>query len=257
MSGTPSLPPDEVLFEQAACGLVVTNTNGIILRANTTFCRWLDQDEATLTGQRRVQEFFTMGGRVFYQTHCGPMLHIRSQGDLGIGLALVRGLVALHGGSISANSEGVGKGSEFSVRLPTLDLPLQASAASPQGSTARRGRIMVVDDNVDAAVSMTMALELIGHETLAVHDGAAALQAAASFLPQVILLDIGLPGQNGYEVARQIRHMPWGRDVLLVAATGWHQQSDKQLAQDAGFDRHLTKPVDFGKLQAMLSQDRT
>ena len=116
--------------------------------------------------------------------------------------------------------------------------------------------ILVVDDNVDAAESMTMALELCGHETMAVHDGVAALQAAASFMPQVVLLDIGLPGRNGYEVAREIRRTPWGRDVLLIAATGWGQESDKQLAEDAGFDEHLTKPVDFGKLQALLPQDR-
>ena len=523
MPGAPSLPPDEVLFEQAACGLVVAGTNGLILRANTTFCRWLGHEADALAGQRRVQEFFTMGGRVFHQTHCGPMLHMqgsvaevqvdlvhsdrsrlpmlmnivrsaqgnamldayaffiatdrrsyerelliarkaaeaelearlgaeaslhemnqklsladrrkdeflatlahelrnplapmrnvleamkqqslderrqkwalevldrqlthmthlvddlmeasrisqgrlelrrtpidivavlrsaledvggmisaaghtlnvdmppdaitvdadatrlaqvfvnlltnaskytprggrimvsmrrqgseavisvrdtgigipkealttvfdmfsqlspaleRSQGGLGIGLALVRGLVTLHGGTISASSGGAGRGSEFSVRLPTLDLPQQAAAVQPPESTARRCRILVVDDNVDAAESMTMALELCGHETLAVHDGVAALQAAARFMPQVILLDIGLPGRNGYEVAREIRRMPWGRDVLLIAATGWGQESDKQLAEDAGFDRHLTKPVDFDKLQALLPQDR-
>ena len=522
MPGTPSLPPAEVLFEQAACGLVLTSTNGLILRANTTFCRWLGHEATALTGQRRVQDFFTMGGKVFHQTHCGPLLQVqgsvaemqvdlvhsdgsrlpmlvnivrsrhgegtldayaffiatdrrsyerelliarraaetelearlgaeaslhemnhklsvadrrkdeflatlahelrnplapmrnvveamkqqsldvrrqqwaldvldrqlthmthlvddlmevsrisqgrltlrckpidlvpvlrtaledvsdmvraaghtlhvemppgaitvdadatrlaqvfvnlltnatkytprggritvsaqregseavisvrdtgigipkealatvfdmfsqlspaleRSQGGLGIGLALVRGLVTLHGGTISADSEGVGKGSEFTVRLPVLDSPLQSPMSCPQQGATRHCRILVVDDNVDAAESMTMALGLIGHETLAVHDGAAALQAAASFLPQVILLDIGLPGQNGYEVARQIRRMPWGRDVLLIAATGWGQASDKQLAEEAGFDRHLTKPVDFGKLQALLPQD--
>jgi signal transduction histidine kinase len=523
MSGTPSLPPDEVLFEQAACGLVVTASNGLILRANNTFGGWLGHDAASLAGKRRVQEFFTMGGRVFHQTHCGPMLHVqgsvaevqvdlvhrdrsrlpmlmnivrsqhgetlmdeyaffiatdrrsyerellvarkaaetelearlgaeaslhemnqklsladrrkdeflatlahelrnplapmrnvveamkqtsmdvrrqewalgvldrqlthmthlvddlmeasrisqgrlalrrqpidivpvlrsaledvsgmvraaehtldvalpqdaimvdadatrlaqvfvnlltnatkytprggritvrawqqgsvaavsvrdtgigipkealttvfdmfsqlspaleRSQGGLGIGLALVRGLVTLHGGTISADSEGIGKGSEFTVQLPALDAPVQVAASvTLQGATQRR-RILVVDDNVDAAASMTMALELIGHETRAVHDGAAALQVAATFLPQVILLDIGLPGQNGYEVARQIRRMPWGRSVFLIAATGWGQESDKQLAEAAGFDRHLTKPVDFGKLQALLSQAR-
>jgi signal transduction histidine kinase len=523
MSGAPSLPPDEVLFEQAACGLVVTTVSGLILRANKTFCGWLGLDAAALAGRRRVQDFFTIGGRVFHQTHCGPMLHVqgsvaevqvdlvhrdrsrlpmlmnivrslhgdaaldayaffiatdrrsyerellvarksaeeelearlgaeaslhemnqklsladrrkdeflatlahelrnplapmrnvleamkqqslderrqkwalevldrqlthmthlvddlmeasrisqgrlelrrkpidivavlrsaledvssmvraaehtlnvdlppdiitvdadatrlaqvfvnlltnatkytprggrimvsarrqgseavvsvrdtgigiprealttvfdmfsqlspaleRSQGGLGIGLALVRGLVTLHGGTIIAKSEGAGKGSEFSVRLPALDLPQQAAVANARESTVRRCRILVVDDNVDAAESMTMALALIGHETLAVHDGAAALQAASSFLPQVILLDIGLPGQNGYEVARQIRRMPWGRDVLLIAATGWGQESDKQLAEDAGFDRHLTKPVDFARLQALLSEER-
>jgi signal transduction histidine kinase len=523
MSGTPSPSPDEVLFEQAACGLAVTTANGLIVRANKTFCGWLGHDAAALAGKRRVQEFFTMGGRVFYQTHCGPLLHVqgsvaevqvdlvhrdrsrlpmlmnivrsqhgeslmdayaffiatdrrsyerellvarkaaetelearlgaeaslhemnhklsladrrkdeflatlahelrnplapmrnvveamkqqsldvrrqewalgvldrqlthmthlvddlmeasrisqgrlalrrkpidiipvlrsaledvsgmvraaehtldvalpqgaitvdadatrlvqvfvnlltnatkytprggritvsawhqggqaavsvrdtgigipkealktvfdmfsqlspaleRSQGGLGIGLALVRGLVTLHGGTISADSEGADKGSVFTVRLPALDAPLQVAAPSPLQGATQRCRILVVDDNVDAAASMTMALELIGHETLAVHDGPAALEAAARFLPQVILLDIGLPGQNGYEVAREIRRMPWGRGVLLIAATGWGQESDKQRAEEAGFDRHLTKPVDFGALQALLPKER-
>ena len=178
----------------------------------------------------------------------------RSQGGLGIGLALVRGLVALHGGTISADSAGVGKGSVFSVRLPIVATPVSMPASMPTDATARRCRILVVDDNVDVAESMAMALGLFGHETMAVHDGGAALRAGAEFLPQVVLLDIGLPGQNGYEVARQIRCAPWGRDVLLIAATGWGQDADRQLAEDAGFDRHLTKPVDFVRLQALLAQ---
>jgi signal transduction histidine kinase len=520
MAGTLS-PPDEVLFEQAACGLVVTGVDGTILRANARFCVWLGCDLAALPGRRRVQDFFTVGGRVFHQTHCAPMLHVqgsvaevqvdllhhdrsrlpmlmniirwrhgdavldayafflatdrrsyerellvarkaaeaelearldaeaslheinhklsladrrkdeflatlahelrnplapmrnvveamkrhsldarsqkwsldvldrqlthithlvddlmeasrisqgrltlrrkpidlvavlraalddvggmtaaaghaldvnlppepmtvdadatrlaqvfinlltnaakytprggrivvtaerqcadavvsvrdtgigipreslatifdmfsqlspaleRSQGGLGIGLALVRGLVALHGGTISADSEGVGRGSVFSVRLPVLDTPASMPAAMPADATARSCRILVVDDNVDVAESMAMALGLFGHETLAVHDGGAALEAGGTFLPDVVLLDIGLPGQNGYEVAREIRRAPWGRNVLLIAATGWGQDADRQLAEDAGFDHHLTKPVDFASLQALLSQ---
>jgi signal transduction histidine kinase/ActR/RegA family two-component response regulator len=181
----------------------------------------------------------------------------RSQGGLGIGLALVRGLVALHGGTISADSEGVGRGSVFTVRLPLVDTPVAMRAAMPAEAAARSCRILVVDDNVDVAESMAMALDLFGHQTRAVHDGVAALQAGAEFLPQVILLDIGLPDQNGYEVARQIRRMPWGRDVLLIAATGWGQDADRQLAEDAGFDQHLTKPVDFARLQALLAQRST
>jgi CheY-like chemotaxis protein len=113
-----------------------------------------------------------------------------------------------------------------------------------------------VDDNVDAAESMTMALDLFGYETQTAHDGGTALQTAAEFMPQVVLLDIGLPDQNGYEVARQIRRAPWGHGVFLIAATGWGQEADKQLAPSAGFDCHLTKPVVFEKLRTLLAQQR-
>jgi signal transduction histidine kinase/CheY-like chemotaxis protein len=521
MAGTPSPLPDEVLFEQAACGLVVTGVDGTILRANARFCVWLGCDTAVLAGRRRVQDFFTVGGRVFHQTHCAPMLHVqgsvaevqvdllhhdrsrlpmlmniirwrhgdavldayafflatdrrsyerellvarkaaeaelearlgaeaslqelnqklsladrrkdeflatlahelrnplapmrnvveamkrhtldarlqswsldvldrqlthithlvddlmeasrisqgrvtlrrkpldlvavlraalddvsgmigaaghaldvelppqpitvdadatrlaqvfinlltnaskytprggrivvtaqrqgtdavvsvrdtgigipreslatifdmfsqlspaleRSQGGLGIGLALVRGLVALHGGTISADSEGVGKGSVFTVRLPVVATPASMPAVMPAHAAARGCRILVVDDNVDVAESMAMTLGLFGHDTRAVHDGGAALQTGGEFLPDVVLLDIGLPGQNGYEVARQIRRASWGQGVLLIAATGWGQDADRQLAEDAGFDHHLTKPVDFASLQTLLSE---
>jgi signal transduction histidine kinase/ActR/RegA family two-component response regulator len=521
MAGTPSPPSDELLFDQAACGLVVTGVDGTILRANARFCVWLGFDTAALAGRRRVQDFFTVGGRVFHQTHCAPMLHVqgsvaevqvdllhhdrsrlpmlmniirwrqgdavldayafflatdrrsyerellvarkaaeaelearlgaeaslqelnqklsladrrkdeflatlahelrnplapmrnvveamkrhtldarlqswsldvldrqlthithlvddlmeasrisqgrvtlrrkpldlvavlraalddvsgmigaaghaldvelppqpmtvdadatrlaqvfinlltnaskytprggrivvaaqrqgadavvsvrdtgigipreslatifdmfsqlspaleRSQGGLGIGLALVRGLVALHGGTISADSEGVGKGSVFTVRLPVVATPASMPAIMPEHAAARGRRILVVDDNVDVAESMAMALGLFGHDTRAVHDGGAALRTGSEFLPDVVLLDIGLPGQNGYEVARQIRRAPWGRDLLLIAATGWGQDADRQLAEDAGFDHHLTKPVDFASLQTLLSE---
>ena len=180
----------------------------------------------------------------------------RSQGGLGIGLALVRGLVALHGGSITASSEGAGMGSEFTVRLPLAVETAETAAAAPAAPAAgmARCRILVVDDNVDAADSMTMALELLGYETRAAHDGASGLRLAREFAPQVVLLDIGLPGQNGYEVARRLRAAPWGAGMFLIAATGWGQDTDKQMALDAGFDGHLTKPVDFGALQALLAQ---
>jgi PAS domain S-box-containing protein len=181
----------------------------------------------------------------------------RSQGGLGIGLALVRGLVTLHGGSISVSSQGANTGSEFTVRLPVTDAPPQADSPKPQEPGMRRCRILVVDDNVDAAESMTMTLELFGYETRAAHDAETGLRIASEFAPQVILLDIGLPDQNGYEVARRIRQAPWGADIFLIATTGWGQEADKQLAQDAGFDRHLTKPVDFEKLQALLAQRRS
>jgi CheY-like chemotaxis protein len=178
----------------------------------------------------------------------------RSQGGLGIGLALVRGLVALHGGSISVSSDGPNTGSEFTVRLPVTEAPLRVASPRTQEAGTQRCRILVVDDNVDAAESMTMALELLGYETRAAHDAETGLRAASDFAPQVVLLDIGLPGQNGYEVARRIRLAPRGAGIFLIAVTGWGQEADKQLAKEAGFDRHLTKPVDFEKLQALLAQ---
>ncbi|MDL2354225.1 MAG: ATP-binding protein [Pseudomonadota bacterium] len=178
----------------------------------------------------------------------------RSKGGLGIGLALVRGLVGLHGGSISATSGGVGQGSEFLVRLPAL-----AGAAAPERPAAAPAaaaprRVLVVDDNVDAAETMTMALDMLGYEARAAHDGASGLREAEQFAPHVVLLDIGLPDLNGYEVAGRIRRAAWGAGMVLVAATGWGQDADRQRARDAGFDRHMTKPIDFTLLQALLAE---
>lgn len=178
----------------------------------------------------------------------------RSKGGLGIGLALVRGLVALHDGTISVASDGTGMGSEFTVRLPGIEALLPMAPPPLEESSSKRYRILVVDDSVDAAQSLAMALDLFGHDTAIAYDGATALQVAAEIKPQVMLLDIGLPDQNGYDVARQIRRETWGAEVFLIAATGWGQETDKHLAQEAGFDAHLTKPIDFGKLRILLAQ---
>lgn len=192
----------------------------------------------------------------------------RAQGGLGIGLALVRGLVELHGGSIAAASDGVGQGSTFTVRLPALAAaeadagagageqasPAPAAAAAARTTAAAALRILVVDDNPDATDTMCEMLGLFGHRTCAAGDGASALQAAASFAPHVMLLDIGLPDMNGYEVARRIRLSPGGEAIFMVAATGWGQQGDQARALAAGFDRHLTKPIDFATVQCMLAQ---
>ncbi|HEU4376458.1 MAG TPA: ATP-binding protein, partial [Telluria sp.] len=163
----------------------------------------------------------------------------RAQGGLGIGLALVRGLVELHGGRIRAESAGIGHGSVFTVDLPVLaELPPAELAVADLQRHASR-RILVVDDNVDAADTLTMALELLGHVVRAAYTAADALVQAKDFEPSMILLDIGLPDVNGYEVARRIRAEPWGSAITLVAATGWSQEADRQRAQDAGFDDHL------------------
>jgi PAS domain S-box-containing protein len=179
----------------------------------------------------------------------------RSQGGLGIGLALVRGLVELHGGSVSAHSDGPGKGSEFVVHLPvSADTPV-ASAAPRAACTSQGCKVLVVDDNADAATSLAMVLTLNGHEVTVANDGPEALEQAPAFQPDVVLLDIGLPGLNGYQVAQRLREAPWGRGMLLVAVTGWGQDADRLAAAEAGFDRHLTKPVDLSALLALL-QDR-
>ena len=178
----------------------------------------------------------------------------RSHGGLGIGLALARGLMALHGGSIEARSEGPGRGSEFIVRLALAgpvqgDAPTQAADApgAPEGL-----RILVVDDNRDAAESLAMMLALGGHQTAVAHAGDEALRAAPSFGPDVVLLDIGMPGMNGYEVARHLRDIPACASAMLVALTGWGQEEDKRRAVEAGFDHHLTKPVDPEHLMQVL-----
>jgi PAS domain S-box-containing protein len=181
----------------------------------------------------------------------------RSQGGLGIGLTLVRSLTELHGGSVQARSEGPGRGSEFIIRLPLLSG--QTAAAPPPetdgGAAARPAgrRILVVDDNVDAAESLAALLRLTGHEVWTAYDGPAALDAARTRRPDTVLLDIGLPGLSGYDVARRLRTEPGLEQALLVAVTGWGQDEDRRRAREAGFDHHLTKPVEPVALEALLA----
>jgi PAS domain S-box-containing protein len=183
----------------------------------------------------------------------------RSQGGLGIGLTVVRKLVELHGGIITAHSEGPGKGAEFVVRLPGVlegleghrQEPTEASPRPAQASIARR--ILVVDDNLDAAESVAMLLGMSGHDVRLAHNGLEALQAAELFQPEVVMLDIGLPGMNGYEVARYLRQHPKFRETLLIAVTGYGQEEDRRRSLDAGFDQHLVKPVDPHALQQVLA----
>ncbi len=179
----------------------------------------------------------------------------RAQGGLGIGLALVRGLVALHGGSISARSEGTGRGSEFTLLLPlpahALVAPAKGGAVSP--SAAQQGRrVLVVDDNADGADTLCMALEMLGYSVACAYNGEDALAQGARFLPHAVVLDIGLPDIDGYEVAARMRKEQWGADLALIAATGWGQDSDRKAATAAGFDHHLVKPVDFMVLDGIL-----
>jgi PAS domain S-box-containing protein len=177
----------------------------------------------------------------------------RAHGGLGIGLALVRGIVNLHGGSISAASDGVGLGSEFVVRLPLSAEAPEAAPDKPASAPLGPMRILVVDDNLDAAETLIMALELCGFDARQAHTAMGGLQLAAAFEPQVALLDIGLPDLNGYELARRLRLGAGGDAMLLIAVTGWGQDADKRLALEAGFDHHLTKPIDLTRLHETLA----
>jgi CheY-like chemotaxis protein len=181
----------------------------------------------------------------------------RSHGGLGIGLSLVRGLVEFHGGSALARSAGPGKGSEFTVRLPVVDHPVQApQEPTGPGVISRpclKRRILIADDLRDSVDSLAMMLRMAGHEIQTAYDGLEAVQAAATFRPDAVLLDIGMPKMNGYEAARHIREQPWGKNMALVALTGWGQEEDKRRAFEAGFDHHLTKPVDPAALEKSLA----
>ncbi len=182
----------------------------------------------------------------------------RARGGLGIGLSLVKRIAEMHGGSVDASSEGAGRGSEFVVRIPVI--VAQRGNASREVPAARvpvlKRRILVVDDNTDAAESLAALLSINGHETRMAHDGPQAVAEAKAFQPDVVFLDIGMPTMDGHETARRIRQEPWGKQIVLVALTGWGQTEDRRRSQEAGFDHHLVKPADpmvVAKLISSLS----
>jgi len=178
----------------------------------------------------------------------------QSQGGLGIGLTLVRSLVEMHGGHVEVRSAGLDQGSEFVVRLPVGRTSAEAAgtSAKPAPSQLPRHRVLVVDDNRDAAVSLSKLLELLGVEVQVAHDGPSALQMLPLYGPSIVLLDIGMPGMDGYEVARRIRQNPEWHGIMLIALTGWGQEEDRHRAQDAGFDHHLLKPANIDALKSIL-----
>lgn len=181
----------------------------------------------------------------------------RSINGLGIGLTLVKNLVEMHGGTVEAHSDGTGKGSEFVVRLPLMVEPLtpprpEPTVSEPATTTCRR--ILVVDDNRDSATSLAMLLKITGNETHTAYDGLEAVEVAAKVRPEVVLLDIGLPKLNGYEACRLIREQPWGKNILIVALTGWGQEEDLEKSRNAGFNSHMVKPVELAALTKLLAE---
>lgn len=181
----------------------------------------------------------------------------RSKGGLGIGLALVRGLVEMHQGSVAAHSDGPGTGSEFVVSLPlarSAERTAESSGADGDADRSSKCRILVADDNKVAVDILSKALTLMGYEVFTAYDGVEALEKAEAFQPRLVLLDIGMPRMNGYETARKIRTQAWGQEMTLVAVTGWGQEDDKRRAAEAGFDRHVTKPIELETIRNLVSE---
>jgi signal transduction histidine kinase len=177
----------------------------------------------------------------------------RAQGGLGIGLTLVKSLVGMHGGKVEARSDGPGLGSEFIVRLPLIKATAAQPEATRQVQPLPARRILIVDDSRDGGESLSVLLRVLGADVSLVHSGRAALQAVESFRPDVVLLDIGMPGMDGYEVARRIRANSVNRGIMLIALTGWGQDEDRQRSAAAGFNHHLVKPADIDQLRQLLS----
>jgi PAS domain S-box-containing protein len=205
------------------------------------------------TGRGIDPEFIASIFGMFVQ---GRQAASRSQGGLGVGLALARAIIELHHGTIEARSEGAGKGSEFIIKLP---VEAARSAAAPEqpkrsanGRTSVARRVLVVDDNVDAAAMLAALIRQLGHEVEIVHDGSAALRAVEGYRPEVILLDIGMPGMNGFEVAQRLRELGRVPQLRIVAVTGWGKPEDRQRSREAGFDMHLIKPVELSEIQQAL-----
>jgi len=197
--------------------------------------------------------------RVFDVFSRGESSLVSSHDGLGIGLSLVKGLVELHGGQVTAGSPGLGQGCEFTVRLPLLlDAPHAAAAPVPRGASDKAQRkpglrVMVADDSRDIADSLELVLSQDGFEVVVAYDGEQALERAERLRPEVALLDLGMPKINGLDVARRIRLQPWGARMTLIAQTGWGQESDRQRTREAGFDHHIVKPVDPEALSKLLN----
>jgi signal transduction histidine kinase/CheY-like chemotaxis protein len=262
---TVTLPPERVWVEADLIRLAQVMTNVLNNAAKYTE----DGGQIGLTVEQEGEEVLLrvhdtgMGiaaeilPRIFEMFTQADQAPARSHGGLGIGLALVRSLVELHGGNVQAFSSGLGLGSEFVVRLPVVPEPRcrveERGEEFDLGRPSPCRRVLVVDDNVDAARSLAMVLELSGHEVHLAHDGLVALTTAQDFQPQIVFLDIGLPGMDGYEVARRLRKNPLLDELLLVALSGYASEEDRVRSQNAGIDYHLVKPADPCALQMLLA----
>ena len=194
--------------------------------------------------------------RIFHMFVQGRAALEKVGAGLGVGLALARRIAEAHGGTLQAASEGEDKGAQFTLRIPLLKRPaVQADAAQGPAKPMLAKRILVVDDNIDAAVTLALLLKSLGHETCVVHDGLQALQMAVEFRPDVVLLDIGMPGLDGYEVARRLRALKRERPLRIIAITGWGQEADRTRSREAGFDVHLVKPVDPTLLTSVIASN--
>ena len=205
------------------------------------------RDEGIGIAPEHLKQVFDLFSQIDRSRH-------QSQNGLGIGLALVRCLVEMHGGRIEAHSAGLGQGSEFIVYLPLAGLAALSSAEpaeSPRSPSACR--ILIVDDNRDAADSLALLVEGQGAEVSVAYEGGGALAMMHVFNPDLVLLDLGMPGMDGYEVARRIRQLPNGQGITLIAVTGWGQDDDRRMGRDAGFDHHLVKPVSLAILQPLIA----
>jgi PAS domain S-box-containing protein len=195
-----------------------------------------------------------MIGRLFQMFSQATPAKQRAQGGLGIGLSLVKGLVELHGGTVDARSDGPGRGSEFVVHLPLAGEQGMAPVGGPGGAMVRLARrVLVVDDNHDSADTLATLLQVMGCEVAVAYDGEEALAAGRAFKPDAVLLDLGMPRLNGFEACECMRREPWGQAICIVALTGWGQEEDRRRTQEAGFNAHLVKPADPGKLTELLA----
>jgi PAS domain S-box-containing protein len=260
------LPAQAVRFEADLVRLAQVLSNLLINAAKYTDPGgqiWLraaqeQNDLIVAVGDNGIGIAPDMMPRLFTMFSQAEGVQARAEGGLGIGLSLVRGLVTLHGGSVEAHSDGPGRGSEFIVRLPigvTAAAPIDAPAEGivPEGSVAGAGlKILVVDDNQDAADTCATLLEMSGHHVQTAYTGRNALELAETFRPHAILLDIGLPDFDGYQLAKRIRSAPWGGPIVLIALTGWGQEEDRRRAFEAGFDYHLTKPIAPETVESLL-----
>ncbi len=210
--------------------------------------------EAVITvGDTGVGMSPTLLSHIFEMFTQGEQSRARTLGGLGVGLTMVKRLVEMHGGTVSADSGGQEMGSTFVVRLPIVESGAQqAHAEGSQTMGTSSLRVLIVDDNRDAADSLAMLLRITGNETRTAYDGPEALQVASEFRPDAVLLDIGLPKMDGHEVAQQIRREPWGQRICLIAVTGWSDETDREKSRAAGFDHHLVKPLDTAHLAQLL-----